>query len=93
MSEPQSVSLTLFVCSGQESDAAREELQVLVVHMATDPDLRICGPDDPEAAALGVTSAPTLRVQIGEASPAWVKGFERRSLRRRLLDLGVAFRD
>lgn len=55
--------------------------------------VEVCEVGHTEALRMGLSMAPILRIQIGEHTPEWVVRIERRSLARRLLDLGVALSD
>jgi hypothetical protein len=88
------LALTLFVRPHDEaSTRAREELQVVMASMPGAVSVEVCEVGEPEAARMGLSMAPILRIQIGEHTPEWVVRIERRSLARRLLDLGVALSD
>ena len=88
------LALTLFVRPHDEASIrAREELQVVMASMTGLVSVEVCEVGDPEAARMGLSVAPILRIQIGSHTPEWVVRIERRSLARRLLDLGVALRD
>ena len=90
----QRLALTLFVRPHDEASIrAREELQVVLASLPGLVSVEVCEVGDPEAARMGLSMAPILRIQIGAHTPEWVVRIERRSLARRLLDLGVALRD
>ena len=88
------LALTLFVRADDEASArAREELQVVMAAMPGHVSVEVCEVGDPETARMGLSMAPILRIQIGQHTPEWVVRIERRSLARRLLDLGVVLSD
>jgi hypothetical protein len=88
------LALTLFVRPDDEASArAREELQVVMAGMPGHVSVEVCEVGDPETSRMGLSMAPILRIQIGEHTPEWVVRIERRSLARRLLDLGVVLSD
>jgi hypothetical protein len=88
------LALTLFVRPDDEASArAREELQVVMAGMPGHVSVEVCEVGDPETARMGLSMAPILRIQIDGHTPEWVVRIERRSLARRLLDLGIALSD
>ena len=88
------LALTLFVRQDDEASArAREELQVVMAGMPGHVSVDVCEVGDPETARMGLSMAPILRIQIGDHTPEWVVRIERRSLARRLLDLGIVLSD
>jgi hypothetical protein len=88
------LALTLFVRPDDEASArAREELQVVMAGMPGHVSVEVCEVGDPETSRMGLSMAPILRIQIGHHTPEWVVRIERRSLARRLLDLGIVLSD
>lgn len=88
------LALTLFVRADDEASAhAREELQVVMAAMPGHVSVEVCEVGDPETSRMGLSMAPILRIQIGGHTPEWVVRIERRSLARRLLDLGIVLSD
>ena len=88
------LALTLFVRPDDEASArAREELQVVLAGMPGHVSVEVCEVGDPETSRMGLSMAPILRIQIGQHTPEWVVRIERRSLARRLLDLGIVLSD
>jgi hypothetical protein len=93
MSTSPPVALTLFVIKGDPATLlAREEVQVVLTSMPDSTTIQVRGiEDEPRETLPGLP--PVLRVQIGSDQPQWLAKIERRSLRRRLMDLGVLLRD
>ena len=88
------VTLTLFVRPHDEpSTKAREELQVVMSRLPASVSVQVREVGDPEAARMGLSMAPILRMQIGGHTPEWVVRIERGALARRLLDFGIALTD
>ena len=84
------LTLTLFVkASDPASDAAREALQAVVLAVPDDAKVEVSILGEPDAAALGISIAPVLRVQRGTDTPEWIIHLDRRSLFDRLMSLGV----
>jgi hypothetical protein len=97
MTERAIVSLTLFVRKQDHAInlRARAEVQAVVNQLAGDTTIETRAVDDmPEETVPG--PPPLLRVEVGHGPPRWltvaVKN-ERRSLKRRLRDLGLTLRD
>jgi hypothetical protein len=84
------LTLTLFVkASDPASDAARESLQAVLLSLPDDATVHVSVLGEPDAAALGISIAPVLRVQRGTDTPEWIIQFDQRSLFDRLMSLGV----
>jgi hypothetical protein len=87
------VALTLFVkAHDAASERACEELQAVMSQLAEDVSVSVFDLEAPEAARMGVSMAPMLRVQRGSSTPEWVVKVERDSLPARLSAFGVRFR-
>ena len=92
-SRDPAMSLILYVKDGDPITArACEEVQALIAALAPDTKVDTHRVEGAFASTLP-GPLPMLSVQIGSAAPDWIDTFERRSLRRRLLDLGVPLRD
>ena len=84
------LALTLFVKSNDPaSNFAREEVQALLTTLGEDATVEVLDIASASMAAKDVASVPMLRIQIGGSAPEWTAHVERRSLARRLADLGV----
>ena len=85
------LALTLYVKSEDPaSDFAREEVQALLTTLGADTTVEVLDVTSAAATAVkDVASVPMLRIQIGNSAPEWTVQVERRSLARRLADLGV----
>ena len=84
------LTLTLFVkTSDPASVTAREALQAVVLALPGDATVHVSVLGEPDAAALGISIAPVLRVQRGTDTPEWIIQLDQRSLFDRLMSLGV----
>jgi hypothetical protein len=87
---PGRLALTLFVKPDDPaSNFAREEVQALLTTLVEEVTVEVLDVTSAAAAAKDVASVPMLRIQIGSRAPEWTVQVERRSLARRLADLGV----
>jgi hypothetical protein len=97
MTQRPVVSLTLFVRKEHRAVTllARTEVQAVVNELAGDTTMETLAVDDvPDGTVPG--PPPLLRVVVADGPARWLTVAtknERRSLRRRLHDLGVTFRD
>jgi hypothetical protein len=83
------LALTLFVKTDDPaSNFAREEVQALLTTLGDEATVEVLDVTR-AAAATNLASVPMLRIQIGSRPPEWTVHVERRSLARRLADLGV----
>ena len=84
------LSLTLFVKTGDPmSDRAREVLQTVLTHVAEETTVDVRMASETEAAQLGISIAPILRIQRGTDTPEWLVHLDRESILDRLTALGV----
>ena len=84
------LTLTLFIKSDDPaSDRARQDLQAALAVMTEGPAVSVNVIGEPEAAALGISVAPVLRVQRGSGTPQWIVQLDRESLLDRFALLGL----